>query len=73
MPIDNRERVEIPNKVPPGVPGAGWVVGILVVFCAIMLTADIEEWSLPFVGRHIASPSAPSHHTTSGAGARGPS
>ncbi len=70
--MDNRERVVIPNKVPDGVPGAGWLVGILVIFCVIMLTADIEGWSFSFGGQQTAAP-APQHHTTTGAAARGPS
>lgn len=65
---DGRERVIIPNKVPDGVPGAGWVVSILVIICVLMLTADIEGWSFSSGGTNTAAP--PSHHTTTGAGAR---
>jgi len=68
--MDNN-RVVIPNKIPAGVPGAGWVVAILVVFCVVMLTANIEGWSFSFGGQQTAAP-APAHHnsmhSTSGAG-----
>jgi hypothetical protein len=66
---DNRDRVVIPNRIPPGVPGAGWVVAILVIFSAIMLTADIEGWSFSSGGQQTAAPA--SHHNmraTTGAG-----
>jgi hypothetical protein len=65
---DGRERVIIPNKIPEGVPGAGWVVSILVAICAVMLVADMEGWSFSSGGQTAAP--APSHHTTTGAGAR---
>jgi hypothetical protein len=68
---DNRERVEIPNKIPAGVPGAGWVLGLLVFFSFFMLTADIEGWTFGFGNQQTAAP-APAHHNsmhaTTGAG-----
>jgi hypothetical protein len=70
--MDNRDRVVIPNTIPAGVPGAGWVVGILVIFCVVMLTANLEGWSLSFGGQQTAAPAAPAHHTTTGAAVRGP-
>jgi hypothetical protein len=70
--MDTSNRVVIPNKIPPGVPGAGWVVAILVVFSVIMLTADLEGWSFGG-GQQTAGPASPpahhnSMHAMSGAG-----
>ena len=67
---ESRERVVIPNQIPAGVPGAGWVVAILVIFSVFMLTADIEGWSFSGGGQQTAAP-APAHHSmhgTTGAG-----
>ena len=64
---DTRERVVIPNKIPEGVPGAGWVLAIFVICSLLMMTADIEGWTFGFGGQHTAAP-APSRHTTTGAG-----
>ena len=69
MPIDDvHERVEIPNQIPPGVPGAGWLVAILAVFSILVITATLEGWTTQ--SRPTAN--APAHHTSTGAGARGP-
>lgn len=65
--MDSSNRVDIPNKIPAGVPGAGWVLTLLVVFSFIMLTADIEGWS--FGGHQVAAPAAPPTHHTMAAGA----
>jgi len=62
-------RIVIPNKIPVGVPGAGWVLAIMVVFSVLLLTADIEGWSFGG-GQQTAAP-APHHnrmHATTGAG-----
>ena len=66
---DNRERVDIPNQIPAGVPGAGWVLGIVVAFSFFMLTADIEGWTFGLGNQQTAAPA--SHHSmhgTNGAG-----
>jgi hypothetical protein len=64
---DTRERVTIPNKIPDGVPGAGLVLAILVIFSFFMLTADIEGCTFGFGNQRTAAP-APSRHATTGAG-----
>jgi hypothetical protein len=65
-------RIVVPNKIPVGVPGAGWVVAILIVLSVFMLTADIEGWSFSG-GQQTAAPASPpahhsSMHATTGAG-----
>jgi hypothetical protein len=65
-------RVVIPNKIPPGVPGAGWVLGLMVAFSVLMLTADIEGWSFSSAQQTAAPAAPPAHHNsmhaTTGAG-----
>lgn len=51
--------------VRPGVPGAGWVLGIFVVFAVIVLTGMAEGWWDN--NRTVATAPAASHHTTTGA------
>ena len=47
------------SRVPPGVPGAGWVIGIVFVLTVVAL----GEWWVQG-GRHtIAAPAATAHTT----------
>ncbi len=46
------------SRVPPGVPGAGWLIGIIFVFSAVVFV----EWILPHGGHAaIAAPAASAH------------
>ena len=59
---NNRDVEPWPSRVPPGVPGAGWVVAIFFAFAVITLT----QWWWQEGHGAIASPTA-AHHTN-GAG-----
>src|SRR5262245_34469708 len=49
--------------VPPGLPGAGWVLAAFLVFAAVVFTGWAEGW---WAHNSSAAAPAPSHHTTTG-------
>ncbi len=49
------------SRVPPGVPGAGWFVTAVLVFCVFMFTGWSEGW---WENNHTLAAPAASHHTT---------
>jgi len=50
--------------VPPGVPGAGWLVAAFFVFAIVVFTGWDQGW---WDTSHNNVAAAPSHHTTTGA------
>jgi len=49
------------SRVPPGVPGAGWFVTTIFVFCVFMFTGWYEGW---FEGDRNNIAATASHRTT---------
>ncbi len=47
------------SRVPPGVPGAGWVISIFFLFSVFIFTGWAEGW---WENNYTAAPAA--HHTT---------
>ena len=47
-----------PSRVPPGVPGAGWLIAIVFAFAVTVLA---DWW---WQGSRIATAAPASHHTT---------
>ena len=47
-----------PSRVPPGVPGAGWVIATIFAFAIVVLGGWLWE------GSHSATAATASHHTS---------
>jgi hypothetical protein len=47
------------SRVPPGVPGAGWVIGIVFVFSVVTL----GDWWLQGFHHSVAAPAGAAHST----------
>jgi hypothetical protein len=58
--MHDKDVVQWHSRVPPGVPGAGWLIGTIFAFSVIVL----GSWWLQ--GSHIAT-AAPSSHSMSNA------
>jgi hypothetical protein len=55
---DNPDVVPWPSRVPPGVPGAGWVIATVFAFAVVVVSSWWWE------GSHSATAAPASHHTS---------
>ena len=65
MTSDDREKWH--GGVPPGVPGAGWLIGLFFLFAVFTFTGWYEGWW----ENDYNNAAAPAHHTTTGAANKG--
>jgi hypothetical protein len=60
---NNSDVVPWPSRVPPGVPGAGWLIATVFAFSVVVLSSWWWE------GSHGAMAAPASHHTSGANGA----
>jgi hypothetical protein len=60
-----------PGGVPPGLPGAGWVLGTFVVFAIVVFTVWAEGWGTGGLNTAKA-PAASQHRATTGSAPQNP-